>query len=121
MRQQSVRCAITIAIIAGALLGFAFAEDPAPAAKPKPLNVLFIISDDLRTECSYYGGLAKTPNIYKLAAAGIRFDRAYRQFPLCNLSRSSLLTGRYPTTTGILGNRGFFGDAHPDFVSLPKW
>jgi arylsulfatase A-like enzyme len=90
-------------------------------AKPKPLNVLFIISDDLRTEPGCYGGRAITPNIDALAKAGVRFDRAYCQFPLCNPSRSSLMTGRYPTTTGILGNRGFFGDAHPDFVSLPRY
>jgi arylsulfatase A-like enzyme len=121
MRQQSFRCALGIVVLAGTFLGFAFGQESAPGPKSKPLNVLFIISDDLRTECSCYGGLAKTPNIDKLAAAGIRFDRAYCQFPLCNPSRSSLLTGRYPTTTGILGNRGFFGDAHPDFVSLPKW
>jgi len=121
MRQRTFRCGVALAIFGGTLLGFAFAQEAAPAPESKPLNVLFIISDDLRAECSCYGGLAKTPNIDKLAAAGIRFDRAYCQFPLCNPSRSSLLTGRYPTSTGVLGNRGFFGDAHPDFISLPKW
>src|SRR5262249_52882231 len=64
--------------------------------------------------------LAKTPNIDRLAATGVRFEHAYCQFPLCNPSRSSMLTGRHPGTTGVLGNRTWFGDAHPDFVSLPK-
>src|SRR5262249_13347486 len=47
--------------------------------------------------------------------------RAYCQFPLCNPSRSSMLNGRNPTTTGILGNRGFFRDRHPDFISLSQF
>ncbi len=85
------------------------------------MNVLLIISDDLRTEMGCYAStLAKTPNLDKLATTGIKFDHAYCQFPLCNPSRASMLTGRRPGTTGVLGNRTWFGDVHPDFVSLPK-
>jgi arylsulfatase A-like enzyme len=93
----------------------------ASAADTSKLNVLFIISDDLRTEPGCYGGLAKTPNIDALAATSVRFDRAYCQFPLCCPSRTSLLTGRYPLTTGVIGNRTWFGHEHPDYVSLPKY
>jgi len=85
------------------------------------MNVLLIISDDLRTELGCYAStLAKTPNIDRLAASGVKFEHAYCQFPLCNPSRASMLTGRRPGTTGVLGNRDWFGDAHPDFVSLPR-
>jgi arylsulfatase A-like enzyme len=98
----------------------AFATFAATTNAPR-MNVLFIISDDMRTELGCYAStLAKTPNIDRLAATGIRFEKAYCQFPLCNPSRSSLLTGRHPGTTGVLGNRTWFGDAHPDLVSLPK-
>jgi arylsulfatase A-like enzyme len=102
------------------------AQEPAaaPARPPveRPLNVLLIISDDLRCELGCYGvERARTPHIDALAAAGVRFERAYCQFPLCNPSRSSMLTGRYPLTTGVLDNRAWFGAAHPEWRSLPRW
>jgi arylsulfatase A-like enzyme len=85
------------------------------------MNVLLIISDDMRTELGCYAStLAKTPNLDRLAATGVRFEKAYCQFPLCNPSRTSMLTGRHPGTTGVLGNRTWFGDGHPEIVSLPK-
>jgi arylsulfatase A-like enzyme len=99
-----------------------FGAVTARAAEPVKYNVLFLMSDDLRPELGCYGHpTVKTPNIDALAKAGVRFERAYVQFPLCNPSRTSLLTGRYPTVTGVLDNLTWFGAAHPDFVSLPKY
>lgn len=85
------------------------------------MNVLFIISDDLRTELGSYAGRAQTPNLDRLGAQGVRFEKAYCQYPLCNPSRTSMLTGRYPTTTQVTGNREWFATRHPDWVSLPKY
>lgn len=97
------------------------AAGPAAAEETKKLNVLFLMADDLRPELGCYGHPhVKTPHLDALAAASVRFERAYCQFPLCNPSRTSLLTGRQPTTTGVLDNLTWFGAAHPDFVSLPK-
>jgi arylsulfatase A-like enzyme len=105
----------------GAPVGSAPAQEPG-AKSPPNLNVLLIISDDLRTELGCYGSpLAQTPNIDALAAAGVRFDRAYCQFPLCNPSRTSMLTSRYPVSTGVLDNRQWFAARHPEFISLPQW
>jgi arylsulfatase A-like enzyme len=89
-----------------------------PADRP---NVLFIVSDDLNTLLGCYGDpLAKTPHIDRLAARGVRFERAYCTFPLCGPSRNSFLTGLYPNSTGILGNSQIFRQSIPEHVSLPQ-
>jgi len=94
----------------------------ADAATPRRMNVLFLISDDLRTDLGAYGhALAQTPHLDQLARQGVQFERAYCQYPLCNPSRTSLLTGRYPATSQIYGNRDWFGGWYPDWVSLPKY
>lgn len=90
--------------------------------KPRRPNVLFIMSDDMRVELGCYASMfhGQTPNLDALAKSGVRFDRNYCQFPLCNPSRASLLTGRNPTKTSVLGNRTDFRIAHPDWTSLPQ-
>lgn len=94
---------------------------PATAAEPGKMNVLFIATDDWRPEIACYGTPdIKTPNVDKFASQGTRFERAYCQFPLCNPSRTSLLTGRHPNTTGVYENTTAFRDAHPDWVTLPQ-
>ncbi len=87
----------------------------------QPPNVLFIVSDDLNTLVGAYGDpLAKTPNLDRLAARGVLFERAYCQYPLCGPSRNSFLTGLYPNSTGIYGNSRIFRQTIPDQPSLPQ-
>jgi len=91
-------------------------------AAAEPMNVLFISIDDLRGEVGAFGSArALTPNLDRFAAQGVKFDRAYCQYPLCNPSRASMLTGRYPTTIELYGNRDWFGAWDPALVSLPKY
>src|SRR5688572_16748757 len=84
-------------------------------------NVLFLIADDLNNLLGCYGDpRARTPNLDKLAARGVRFDRAYCAYPLCGPSRNSLLTGLYPNSSGVHGNGQMFRQSIPAHISLPQ-
>ncbi len=71
----------------------------------QPLNVLFIISDDLTVTAvsSYENKRCKTPNIDQLAKEGVRYTSAYAQYPVCGPSRASFMSGYYPNATTTFG------------------
>ncbi|RKU23969.1 hypothetical protein C6503_01755 [Candidatus Poribacteria bacterium] len=84
-------------------------------------NVLFIIADDLRPLLGCYGHPEiHTPNIDALAQRGTLFNRAYCQYPLCNASRTSILTGLRPETTRVFANSTRFRERLPNAVALPQ-
>ena len=84
-------------------------------------NVLFILVDDLRPLLGCYGHPEiHTPNIDKLAQRGTLFNRAYCQYPLCHPSRTSILTGLRPNTTGVFSNSTGFRENLPNAVTLPQ-
>ena len=109
-----MRCRMLPVLITGLCCNIALAADP-------PLNVLFLIADDLNNSMGCYGDpLVKTPNIDRLAARGVRFDLANCTFPLCGPSRNSMLTGLYPNSTGILTNSQIFRQTIPEAISMPQ-
>lgn len=94
------------------------AQRNAPARRP---NVLFIVADDLRNAATSFGDVsALAPNLDRLAKRGVRFDNAYCQYPVCNPSRASFLTGLRPDTTGVQDNNVFIRQKLPNVVTLPE-
>jgi len=90
-------------------------------AQARPMNVIFILCDDLNARQACYGYKeVRSPNLDRLASEGMRFDRAYCQYPVCNPTRCSLLTGLRPETTRILSNNTPLRTVLPNAVALPQ-
>ena len=109
--------------IIGAVLAWASVFQPAVFAEQRP-NVLFIAIDALNdwVGCLESHPQVKTPHIDALAERGTLFTNAHCQAPLCNPSRTSVMTGLRPSTTGIYGLSPWFRkvDALKDLVTLPQ-
>ncbi|HEY2573498.1 MAG TPA: sulfatase, partial [Verrucomicrobiaceae bacterium] len=88
---------------------------------PPTVNVLYIVSDDLNTNLGCYGHpVVQSPNIDRLAARGVRFDHACCNYPVCNASRTSFLSGKRPDTTGIVDNVTPTREFLKDSVMMPE-
>lgn len=86
-------------------------------------DVLFIAIDDMNDWTTLFdeGNPIQTPNLKRLAARGAFFSRAYCASPGCNPSRTAIMTGYRPTTSGVYGNQTPWREILPDAVALPKY
>jgi arylsulfatase A-like enzyme len=95
-------------------------DSPGATSRAEKPNVLFIVSDDLNTRLGTYGAEVLTPHIDELARRGVRFDRAYSQFPWCAPSRASFMTGLRPDTVGVFDLSTPLRAKHPGLVTMPE-
>jgi len=103
-----------LASAAGAVAAYSQKRNP---------NVLMLAVDDWNDWVGALGGhpQVKTPNLDRLAAKGVLFADAHTAAPICNPSRTALMTGRRPTTTGVYGNdEDPWRRRLPDVITLPQ-
>lgn len=89
---------------------------------PDRPNVLFLSVDDMNDWVGALGyEAARTPHIDRLASRGVLFTNAHSNSPKCNPSRSSILSGLRPSTTGIYRNAEWWKPNFPNLVTLPRY
>ena len=118
-RFDLTRLAVACVVLVASVGSMSESRGAEPARKSKsPLNILFIGVDDLRPELASYGATyIKSPNIDRIAAEGVLFDRAYAQRAVCMQSRASMLSGLRPES---FSNKAIFRKYVPDVVTLPQ-
>src|SRR5687767_1514362 len=101
------RCA-WIVVVMVAVLGVTdhVASAASAATNPNRPNIVWIVVEDMSAHFSCYGEKTiRTPNVDRLAAEGVRFERAFVTGPICSISRSALITGMYQTSIGAQHHR----------------
>ena len=112
-----------VCFIARMLLLISAASAPAQnaASQTRP-NVLFIAVDDMNDWVGFLGGYpgtVHTPNIDRLAARGVAFANAHCASPVCCPSRTAVMTGLMPSTSGVYNNQQWWRPHNPDLVTIP--
>lgn len=96
---------LVVGLLAPRVAGHAVRQ---PLSRP---NILWISAEDISPDLGCYGGVtpgteyARTPNLDRFAREGARFDLAFSVTPVCAPSRSSIITGCYPTAIGTMHMR----------------
>ena len=88
------------------VLGLILAAPAAAQSIGKPPNILIILADDLGygdVSCFRPGADVQTPNMDRIAAAGMQFTRIRANATVCSPTRAALLTGRYADRVGVPG------------------
>lgn len=97
------RIFVGFAVAAVSLAAFTRASETAAG---EPLNILWIVADDICPDLGCYGNhLVVTPNIDRLASQGVQYTNAFTTSPVCSASRSAFFTGMYQTTIGAHNHR----------------
>jgi choline-sulfatase len=115
MFKRMIRLCVIASIFTGTL-GVINAEE---SSRP---NVLFIAVDDMNDWVGCLGGYpgdVHSPHIDALAQRGTLFTNAHTASPVCNPSRTALMTGQMPSTTGVYNNGQWWRPAHPEIQSIP--
>ena len=93
----------------------------APPSANRALDVLLIMVDDMNSDLQSFGSPVPVgPNIDRIARRGITYTRAYAQYPQCNQSRTSMLTGLYPEQLDVLTLQDDFRKTTEGVVTLPQ-
>ena len=122
-RKLSRRLLVAFRCLAGMAVLTAWAEplkagDEAPSGRR--LNVLLIVSEDNGPHLRCYGDPnVETPQLDRLAAEGVRFERAFVTTASCSESRSSILTGLYPHQNGQIGLATHRYSMYPGVATMP--
>lgn len=105
LKWNTLICKTSTILMLAALIICGFACNVLPEKKVKP-NVIFILTDQWRASAMGYMGndIVQTPHIDEFARSGINFINAVSVLPVCTPYRASLMTGRYPTSTGMFIN-----------------
>lgn len=103
MRQSKGMTRLAIGLLVGTA-AWAWGSEVRGDESKRPDIVLFLADDLSLADCSPYGGKIGTPNMDRLAGAGMTFDRAFVASPSCAPSRAALLTGLDPMRNGAMLN-----------------
>ncbi|MGD9264596.1 MAG: sulfatase-like hydrolase/transferase [Lysobacterales bacterium] len=110
---------LLLTLLALTVANSVLAEEAPAAARP---NVLFIAIDDMNDWAGFLGThpQIQTPHMDSLASQGVSFTNAHVPAPICGPSRTAIMSGQWPTTTGIYTNSAHYRRDLPDTVSLPE-
>ena len=103
-----MRILYTAIILIGFLASFKSNDKRKNVKEIKEPNIIYVLADQWRASATGYNGdpnlIGKTPNLDRMASHAVNFKNAVSVTPVCTPYRAALMTGQYPTTTGMIFN-----------------